>query len=188
MERDNGAMSESSGWLLLVYRVPSEPSRLRAQVWRRLRRLGAVYLQNAVVALPDDPGSERSLLRLQEEITTEMGGTAQVFRAAAIAGEHQVVASMNAARDEEYAEIVSRCADFLAEIDSETAATHFTYAELEENEEDLAKLHGWFDKVAARDRFAARGASDAERRLAECDTALEGFAARVYARDSTKGF
>jgi len=32
-------------WLLLVYRVPSEPTRLRAAVWRRLKSLGAVYLQ-----------------------------------------------------------------------------------------------------------------------------------------------
>jgi hypothetical protein len=183
---DNAVMAESSGWVVLVYRVPSEPSRLRAQVWRRLRQLGALYLQNAVVALPADPAAERSLLRLQEEITTEMGGSAQVFRAVALAGQEQVIASMNAARDEEYAEIVDRCRDFLTEIERETAATHFTYAELEENEEDLNKLRSWFEKVRGRDRFDAGGAGEAEQRLAECATVLEEFAARVYARDSTQ--
>jgi len=30
------------GWLLLVYRVPSEPTTLRAAVWRRLTSLGAI--------------------------------------------------------------------------------------------------------------------------------------------------
>lgn len=179
-------MHESSGWVVLVYRVPSDPSRLRAQVWRRLRQLGAIYLQNAVVALPYDAAAERSLLRLQEEITTEMGGSAQVFRAVALAGESQVIESMNAARDEEYTEIVDRCRDFLAEIERETAATHFTYAELEENEEDLNKLRSWFEKVRGRDRFGAGGAVIAKQRLAECATVLEEFAANVYTRDSTQ--
>lgn len=181
---DTSPVTESPGWLLLVYRVPSEPSRLRAQVWRQVRRLGAIYLQNAVVALPDDPLAERSLRRLQEEIATEMGGSAQVFRSAALAGEDDVVAAFNAARDEEYTEIVSRCQGFLAEIVRETVARHFTYAELEENEEDLVKLRGWFDKVKARDRFAAHGAETAEQCLSECGAALEEFAAHVYTRDS----
>src|SRR5262249_57473118 len=39
-------------WLLLIYRVPSEPSRLRATVWRRIKSLGAIYLQNSAAALP----------------------------------------------------------------------------------------------------------------------------------------
>jgi hypothetical protein len=38
------------------------------------------------------------------------------------------------------------------------ATSHFTYGELEENAEDLTKLRGWSDKVAARDRLDALGA------------------------------
>ena len=41
-----------AGWLLLVYRMPSEPTRLRATVWRRIKSLGAIYLQNSAAALP----------------------------------------------------------------------------------------------------------------------------------------
>ncbi|WP_279580643.1 hypothetical protein [Fodinicola feengrottensis] len=40
------AVTESRGWLLLVYKVPSEPTRLRATVWRRLKGMGAIYLQS----------------------------------------------------------------------------------------------------------------------------------------------
>ncbi len=36
----------------------AEPTRLRSTVWRRLKALGAVYLQNSVAALPD--GQRRS--------------------------------------------------------------------------------------------------------------------------------
>jgi len=166
-------------WLLLVYRVPREPTRLRATVWRRLKALGAVYLQNSAAVLPDSPAHERSLRTLRREIV-EMGGTAQVMRCAVLAGASEVTANYNAARDEEYEEILDKCRDFLAEIDKETAAAHFTYAELEENDEDLTKLRGWFDKVRARDVLAAARREETEAALRDCATALDGFADHVY--------
>jgi hypothetical protein len=166
-------------WLLLVYRVPREPTRLRAMVWRRLKAAGAVYLQSSVAALPDQPRHERVLRTLRREII-DMGGSAQVLRGEALAGATELVAIYNSARDEEYTEIVDKCHDFLTEIQTEIAAAHFTYAELEENDEDLAKLHGWFDKVADRDVLGASGHAQAETSLAKCATALEEFATRVY--------
>lgn len=176
-------MSDCVNWLLLAYRVPSEPSRLRATVWRRLKALGAIYLQNSVAALPEDVGAERALRTLRAEIG-QLGGTAQLLRASPLAGGAGLLAAYNAARDDEYEEIVDRCRDFLAEIDKESAASHFTYGELEENDEDLAKLRGWFDKVASRDRLGAAGREDAVKALAECARALDGFAEAVYAADA----
>lgn len=169
----------ASGWLLLVYRVPREPTRLRATVWRRLKSLGAVYLQNSVAVLPDSATHERALRSLRREII-DMRGTAQVIRCDVLAGASDITATYNAARDEEYTEIIDKCADFLAEIDKETAAQHFTYAELEENEEDLTKLQGWIDKVHARDVLAAARRAAAETALRDCVTALEGFTHQVY--------
>lgn len=171
---------------MLVYRVPSEPSRLRAGVWRRLKGLGAIYVQNSVAALPASVASERALRSLRNEIA-QMGGTAQLLRAEALAGETEIVAAFNAARDEEYDEIVARCRDFLVEIERETAAEHFTYAELEENDEDLIKLRGWRDKVGARDVLGAAGLTAANQALDQCGEALDGFAARVYAADPDSG-
>ena len=63
-----------AGWLLLVYRVPSEPTRLRSAVWRRLKSLGAIYLQNSAAALPAGLGAERALRKLRSEIL-DMGGS-----------------------------------------------------------------------------------------------------------------
>jgi hypothetical protein len=48
-------------WLMLIYRVPSEPSRLRTAVWRRLKALGAVYVANSVAVLPESPEAGRAL-------------------------------------------------------------------------------------------------------------------------------
>ena len=176
---DAGAAGGRREWLLLVYRVPSEPTRLRATVWRRLRSMGAVYLQNSVAAMPAGPAAERALRRLRHEII-EMSGSAVLLGCDALVGQAEVLAAFQAARDDEYEEIVDRCRDFLAQIEKEHAAEHFTFAELEENEVDLVKLQNWFEKVRARDTFGAAGRREAERALADCEVALEGYASRVY--------
>jgi hypothetical protein len=172
-----------TGWLLLVYRVPSEPTRLRAAVWRRIKSLGAIYLQNSVAALPESPAAERSLRLLRNEIL-EMSGTAMLLSCAVLAGESEIRAAFMAARDDEYEEIVDKCRDFLAEVEKEYADNHFSYAELEENEVDLIKLRTWLQRVRERDTFGAGGLQTAVSALAECEEKLEAYATRVYAEEA----
>jgi len=169
-------------WLVLVYKVPSEPTRLRAAVWRRLKGLGAIYLQNSVATLPAGTAAERSLRKLRHEIL-EMAGSAVLFRSPMIAGGADVAAAFRTARDDEYEEIVDKCHDFLAGIDKEFAAAHFSFAELEENEVDHTKLATWLAKVRARDILGSSGRQAADDALVACERALEGYAARVYAED-----
>ncbi len=175
--------ADVGGWLLLVYRIPSEPTRLRAAVWRRLKSLGAIYLQNSAAAMPASVSAERAMRKLRSEILA-MPGTAVLLSCAVLAGESEIRAQFQAARDDEYAEIVDKCEDFLAQLRKEYTAAHFTYAELEENEVDLVKLRSWLAKVTERDVFGATGRAAAEKALAECDQALEEYAARVYAEEA----
>jgi hypothetical protein len=94
-----------------------------------------------------------------------MGGTAALLSCTVLAGESDVRAAFQAARDDEYEEIVDRCEDFLAQVKKEYVADHFTYAELEENEVDLVKLRNWFARVRQRDVFGASGRPSAEKAL-----------------------
>ncbi|MGW6504421.1 Chromate resistance protein ChrB [Nonomuraea angiospora] len=167
-------------WLMLIYRVPSEPTRLRAAVWRRLRNLGAVYLQNSAAAAPRTPQSERALRALRSEIVESMAGQAFLVSTSSVIGESDLVALYNAARDDEYEEILDKCADFHKEVEKEVRAQHFTYSELEENEEDLTKLRGWFEKVKARDVLGAARRKEVIKALDDCARTLEEFAASVY--------
>jgi DNA-binding transcriptional regulator PaaX len=176
------APDEQARWLLLVYRIPSEPTRLRAGVWRRLKGLGAIYLQNSAAALPVTTSSERALRALRKDIS-DMGGTAVLLSCDVLAGADDVVAAFNAARNDEYEEIVDKCEDFHGQLQKEYKANHFTYAELEENDEDLIKLRNWFAKVSDRDVFKASGRQQTLDALAECEKALEEYAARVYAEE-----
>ena len=98
-------MSEMTRWLMLMYQVPSELSRLRTAVWRRLEGLGAVYVAHSVAALPDSPQAERAL---RAEVA-HMGGTAQLVRAEPLIGQADFTAKHSAARDEEDAEVIGRC-------------------------------------------------------------------------------
>jgi hypothetical protein len=174
---------QGTGWLLLVYRVPSEPTRLRSTVWRRLKSLGAIYLQNSAAALPASVAAERALRKLRSEIL-DMSGTAALLSCTVLAGEQEVRAQFQAARDDEYDEIVDKCQDFLAQLKKEYDADHFTYAELEENEVDLVKLKNWLERVRQRDVFGAAGLEPTLKGIADCEQALEAYAARVYAEEA----
>jgi hypothetical protein len=182
-DAEDGLSSEvDEKWLLLVYRIPAEPTRLRATVWRRLKSLGAVYLQNSAAALPARDGAERALRRLRREIL-EMDGSAVLLSCSAVAGGQDVVALFEAARDSEYEEILDKCVDFHAGLEKEYAANHFTYGELEENEVELVKLRAWYEKVRARDVYGAPKRSEAAQALDACGEALELYAARVYVEE-----
>jgi hypothetical protein len=169
-------------WLILAYRVPNEPTRLRAAVWRKLKSLGAIYLLNGTALFPFDPSAERTLRALRREIIEDMGGTAVLFYSDPVAGGTEVVSQFNVARNDEYEEIVDRCQDFLAGLEKEIISKHHTFAELEEDKEDFVKLQRWFEKVRARDLLNAEGAQTAIDILALCSKMLEDYADEVYRR------
>ena len=67
-------------WLLLHYKLPSKPSALRVYIWRKLKRIGAILLHEAVWVLPDLPRTAEQVQWLAAEIQ-EMGGNAFYWRA-----------------------------------------------------------------------------------------------------------
>ena len=182
-ELGDEAVDAGPGWLLLIYRVPPEPTRLRSTVWRRIKSLGAIYLQNSVAALPASPAAERSLRKLRREIV-DMAGTAVLLSSSVLIGESDVRGSFQTARNDEYEEIVDKCEDFLRQVQKEYDENHFTYAELEENEVDLVKLKNWLAKIIDRDVFGADGRAATERAVEACEQVLEAYAARVYAEEA----
>jgi hypothetical protein len=112
-----------------------------------------------------------------------MSGTAVLLSCAVLAGEAEVRGAFQAARNDEYEEIVDKCEDFLRQVQKEYDENHFTYAELEENEVDLVKLKNWLAKITERDVFGADGRAATERAIEACEQVLEAYAARVYAEE-----
>lgn len=168
-------------WLLLTYKVPPEPAKHRVALWRRLKGMGAVYVQSGVCLLPKTDDHVRRLKMLENDIS-EMAGESLLLETVALdrSQEDKVMVRFKADRDEEYKEFLDKCNDFEAEIAKETAANHFTYAELEENDVDLKKLQSWLAKIRKLDFYGATLALEAEQRLKDCEALLDSYAQRVF--------
>ncbi|MBX9843276.1 MAG: chromate resistance protein ChrB [Xanthobacteraceae bacterium] len=168
-------------WLLLTYKVPPEPAAKRIALWRRLKGMGAVYLQNGVCLLPKTDDHVRRLKMLENDVTG-MGGEAVILETVALdrTQEDKVISRFRADRDDQYREFLGRCADFEAEIAKEVAINKFTYAELEEEDTDLKKLQGWLEKIRKLDFYGAALADEAAERLRACEVLLDSYAQRVF--------
>jgi hypothetical protein len=168
-------------WLVLAYRLPAN-SGLKTTIRRRLTAMGAVYPANAVATLPASPTAERAFRRMRSMIG-EAGGSAQVLRAEAIEGEPELITVFNAAREQEYSQIIAGCGDVVARIEAMTAASQFRYANLGEREAELKRLSMRNETIRARDALGAANAGAAISSLARCRAVLDEYARRVYQAD-----
>lgn len=167
---------DTHGWLLVSVSTAGAAGTLRVQVWRKLRSLGALYVQQSVCLLPGLPGVAREVRRLAGRVR-QQGGTARVLRIAVTdaAEQAQLVAELNAARDGEYADVLERLPEFHAELERERALGRVTYAEVEECEADLDRFRSWLGKITARDYFGAPGGAAAREAVEAAAADLAAF-------------
>jgi hypothetical protein len=172
---------DSTPWLVLVVRVPAEPSRHRVAVWRELRRIGALSLGQGAWVVPDVPAFAEGVARATE-LAQRGEGEVIVLDAAGRAEQDgaRLEALFTADRQEEWTEFVADCGKFDAEIAKEIRIGKFTRAELEEEEQSLERLRRWYRELKARDVFGAGAAADAEHRLKHCTDRLADYTERVF--------
>src|SRR4029079_8865031 len=89
----------------------------RAKVGRRLQRLGAVAIKNAVYVLPSTEQTREDLQWVAREIAQE-GGDATVCEANLVDGlkDEQVEAIFQAARQKDYEELAAELHDLVREV------------------------------------------------------------------------
>jgi hypothetical protein len=178
------ATAGAPAWLVLVYRVPSEPSSNRVSIWRDLKRAGALYLHQCVCVLPDLPEPRAAITAVRERVTA-LGGSSNLFPTAALPVEDEaaLIAGFRDLSAQQYAEIVEECeTKFVKEIEFEHFRRNYTFAEAEEIEQDLEKIRRWFARVQTRDWFAAPGRAEVAGWLDRCAALLDDFFATVHAR------
>jgi hypothetical protein len=171
-------------WLLLIYRVPQDPPGRRTYVWRQLKNLGAIYLQQAAAILPDRPEVRAALVELTERIQAFQGEASLLETVSPDASwEESLVQRFNQARDAEYAEVENNVERLEDEVRRESRKGKFTFAQLEDIESDWEKLQRWHQRISARNFFGAPGESGAAAALERGRAALESFSAQVYAHE-----
>jgi hypothetical protein len=156
-------------WTLLVYKLPSQPTRLRIQVWRKLQAVGAVYLQDGVAALPSREDLDENLSYIAASVH-DLGGSVIHLKAQAFAmkDSHEIVERFRRSADTRVNEILVRLeALSIPEIHSEAAL-----AELEEalKRERLAYL-----KARRLNYFGSSLEPEVESRLSSIRLNLDAF-------------
>jgi len=122
-----------SMWVVLVYKIPREPAAGRVYVWRKLKRLGALLLHDAVWLLPATPWTREQFQWLAVEIR-ELGGEALVWESRMVLpGQDEALVQQ-----------------FVAEVD---AAYRAVLAALQQADADLPALARQYQQVQARDYF-----------------------------------
>jgi hypothetical protein len=142
-------------WLLLLHQLPRKNDYLRVKIWRRLQRLGAVAIKNAVYALPRSEERNEDLQWVMREIVAG-GGEAALVEANLVQGltDAQVEASFNHARDADWRELadeVRRAAKLLPRRGKLTSNTRRKLGS------EVERLRRRFEEIAAIDFFQATG-------------------------------
>lgn len=139
-------------WNLLTYRVPTQPSTQRVYIWRKLKGWGGLYLQQSVCILPQREDLQYHLEELKADIVAG-GGEADLLTVWIDDSEQNamLIGRFQQQALEEYKEFLGRCQDFYRELSHEREVGNLTFAELDENEVDLAKLRSWLPKIRERD-------------------------------------
>src|SRR5512141_2886656 len=137
-------------WLLLHYALAAKPSARRVYIWRKLKALGAVLLQNAIWVLPDTERTAEHFRWLVTEIQ-EMGGEACLWRSNLVLGipESGLVQQFVAQVDREYGDLLKR---------------------LDRKNADFAEISRQYQQIAKEDYFQ----SEAGRKVQERLMALRG--------------
>jgi hypothetical protein len=173
-----------SGWVVLVYRVPTEPASRRIGVWRDLKRMGALYVQQCVCIFPQRSDLAAEIERVVAKIVG-MEGEYTLFDVPRLreGDEEKIVAAFRALRNKEYAEIVEECeTKFVKEVEFEHFRQNYTFEETEEIAQDLEKIRRWFARVVERDWFGADGRGAVEAWIERCAELLSDFEQEVYRR------
>ena len=171
-------------WLLFIAQLPATPSSLRVNVWRRLRNGGATSLQNGVWILPRNDENTMFVERLLGYIKqNEASGQVFLVQELNQAVHEDILARFNADRDQEYEEFLEQCQSFISEIGKETAANKFTFAELEENEQNLQRLRKWIAKIQKRDFSSTTMSQNALTALNSCHQKLHDYTRQVYKQE-----
>ncbi len=175
----------SSSWLLLLTQLPSSPSSHRVALWRRLRAAGATTMVTSVWVLPETAPHAELLEQLRDGLL-QQGGIGFVLSIPASAPDvnEAIMSRFRSDRGREYDEFAERCNALLEEIGREGKAGKYTFAEMEESEQDLEKLVRWLAKIAARDFFPDERGQEAAAMLARCQTAVAAFSQAVYAAEN----
>ena len=165
-------------WLVLAWRLPTGGSTDRVWIWRTLRRLGAARLTPGAAALPFSEENQEQLDWLAGEVDRH-GGDAWVLPVLALSGEEarRVRDQINQERTAEYSELRDDALSFLGR--AEHPGPDDAFVDRLRADKELLALQRRFQKIRARDHFAAEGRAETARVIDRCLRFRQGISRKL---------
>jgi hypothetical protein len=159
--------TEPTTWLLLIHQVPNSPAYLRVKMWRRLQKIGAVAVKNAVYVLPRSDQSAEDFHWVAREIL-EAGGDASVCEATFVEGitPNELIELFRAARDSDYCELIDEAKGLKEKLQAAEKAGEAWASGMVSR---VARLRQRLTEVQAIDFFSAQSGRQAEALVAEIE-------------------
>ena len=162
---------KTMSWLLLLYALPVKRTSARVNLWRKLKKFGAVQLKTSAYVLPDDATQYERFQWLSKEIR-DVGGEATLIRVAEIEGmsHEQMVRLFNEARAVEYKDLVEVCRRAMARRKRWSGGALAT---------ELQKCQRRFREIKETDYFRSPASHDAQMILLRLEKLLAPKAGAV---------
>lgn len=141
-------------WILLLYGLPTKKSAARVQLWRQLKKCGALALKTSAYLLPDKLEHHERLQWLAQQVR-DGGGEATLIHVTEIEGLNhaEIVRQFNEARALDYAALIATLNKLIAENRKRLG---------ESFPAELEKLTRQFEDIRKIDFFDCPQAQDAQ--------------------------
>jgi len=141
-------------WLLLLYGLPTKKGAARVNLWRQLKKCGALRLKTSAYLLPDKPEHHERLQWVAQQVR-DSGGEATIIHVTEIEGlsHEEVVRQFNQARAADYGALFPLLTERVAQNRKRPGESFAA---------DLEKLSRQFEDVRRIDFFDCPRAQDAQ--------------------------
>ena len=148
-------------WILLLYGLPTKKGAARVNLWRKLKKCGALALKTSAYLLPDKAAHHERLQWLAQQVR-DGGGEATLIHVTEIEGlKHEdIVRQFNDSRATDYAALLAALNELIAQNRKRLTDTFVS---------DLERLTRQFEEIRKIDFFDCARAQDAQMLLKRAD-------------------
>jgi hypothetical protein len=166
-----------NGWIGILYRLPANPSRVRVQIWRKLKKNGALIYQQGIAMLPANGHFLSFMQELKEEIGA-LGGKATLARLDFLDAHDDgiLIEKFNNGLSSEYGDIKKTVNRTLDELEDKHRENHLDSACLNVSLTTIRRLKKTYEKIKLRDCYRLL----LHEKVEECIETLVGAVQRYY--------
>lgn len=157
-------------FLAISYHLPANPSRYRVATWKKLKVLGAVYLQPGVAVLPLSEDNLKAFQSIGDDVRTWNGNASILtIQFTDSKDETAMLSGFSSARTEEYQAITADCRRLLAQLQWERENGTFDEPRYILEQSRLSRR---METAVQHDFFGAEGREEAVAVLEQLDKEL----------------